>query len=599
MGGDDNISGGGGGDLIYGGGDDDFVDGGGGANTMYGEGGDDALRANGVEANLIDGGSGDDELRGGFGSDTLTGGEGNDHLDGGPGVDVMTGSIGDDLYVIDDVNDVAAELAGEGKDEIRTYLASYTLGAVFENLSGNNFTDAPESGQRLTGNTLGNIITGSVGNDLLDGAVGADTLRGFFGNDSYMIDNAGDLIVEGVEQGSDRLFAAVSYTLNAGAEVELMSTTVHTGTAAINLTGNELANIIHGNDGANSLDGKAGADTLVGRLGDDLYHVDNAGDRIVETAGQGTDRVFASVSYTLDAGVSVETLTTNSNFGTIAINLTGLGNDSYYVDNAADRVLENAGEGADRVFANASYTLAAGASVETLTTNASTGVTAINLTGNELTNTIVGNDAANTLNGGGGADTMFGRLGDDFYHVDNAADRVMENAGEGADRLFTGVSYTLGAGVSVETFTTTANAGTGAINLTGNELANTIYGNDGANSIDGKAGSDILVGRAGGDSFAFTTALGATNVDRIVDFASGDRVALDDAIFAGIGTPGAFNAAAFVTGAAAQDANDRLVYNQATGQLFYDADGNGAGAAVLFAALTGAPVLTAGDFMVI
>ena len=54
-----------------------------------------------------------------------------------------------------------------------------------------------------------------------------------------------------------------------------------------------------------------------------------------------------------------------------------------------------------------------------------------------------------------------------------------------------------------------------------------------------------------------------------------------------------------MTGAAAADGNDRIVYNAATGQLFYDADGNGAGAALLFATLQGAPALTAADFLVI
>jgi serralysin len=59
------------------------------------------------------------------------------------------------------------------------------------------------------------------------------------------------------------------------------------------------------------------------------------------------------------------------------------------------------------------------------------------------------------------------------------------------------------------------------------------------------------------------------------------------------------NANAFVSGAAAADANDRIIYNAATGQLFYDADGNGAGAAVLFATLDGKPPVTAADFLVI
>jgi Ca2+-binding RTX toxin-like protein len=135
---------------------------------------------------------------------------------------------------------------------------------------------------------------------------------------------------------------------------------------------------------------------------------------------------------------------------------------------------------------------------------------------------------------------------------------------------------------------------TTAINLTGNEFGNALYGNNGANTLNGGAGGDYLQGYGGADMFQFTTALGNGNVDQIADFVSGtDKIALDDAIF------GALGAGAFAFGAQAQDADDRIVYNSATGQLFFDADGNGAGAAVLFATLQPGTALTASDFMVI
>jgi Ca2+-binding RTX toxin-like protein len=153
----------------------------------------------------------------------------------------------------------------------------------------------------------------------------------------------------------------------------------------------------------------------------------------------------------------------------------------------------------------------------------------------------------------------------------------------------------------VETLSTTDGGSNAAINLTGNEFGQAIIGNAGINVLNGGLGADTLTGFGGADTFAFTTALGGGNVDAIADFAHGtDRIALDDAIFgAGIGSSGAFNANAFVTGTAAGDADDRIIYNSATGQLFYDADGNGAGAAVLFATLAGNPVLTASDFIVV
>ena len=179
-------------------------------------------------------------------------------------------------------------------------------------------------------------------------------------------------------------------------------------------------------------------------------------------------------------------------------------------------------------------------------------------------------------------------------------DIVVEYAGHGYDIVYARSDYVLTSTMAVEVLATADNNAATAIDLKGNELSNYVTGNEGANRIDGGAGSDYLHGRGGADTFAFTTALGAGNVDEIYDMVSGtDKIGLDDAIFAGIGTAGSFNANAFVAGSAAQDADDRITYDAATGQLFYDADGNGAGAQVLFALVAGLPSLGASDFTVI
>ena len=135
----------------------------------------------------------------------------------------------------------------------------------------------------------------------------------------------------------------------------------------------------------------------------------------------------------------------------------------------------------------------------------------------------------------------------------------------------------------------------------GNSLANVIVGNAAANVINGGSGNDTLTGGAGADDFRFSTTLSASgNVDRISDFSVvADRISLDDAIFSAAGSLGALNAAAFRSGAAAADASDRIVYNPATGQVYYDADGNGAGAAVLFATVGTGLALTAADFFIV
>ncbi|HEY5711919.1 MAG TPA: hypothetical protein VIT38_08495, partial [Allosphingosinicella sp.] len=155
-------------------------------------------------------------------------------------------------------------------------------------------------------------------------------------------------------------------------------------------------------------------------------------------------------------------------------------------------------------------------------------------------------------------------------------------------------------GISIEFLTTGQISGTAAINLTGNELGNQLWGNDGANILNGGAGNDVLFGFGGADTFAFATALGAGNVDVVGDFAHGtDKIALDDAVFAGIGGLGALSASAFVTGTAAGDADDRIIFDSATGNIYFDADGNGAGAQVLFANVGVGSTLTASDFQVI
>jgi Ca2+-binding RTX toxin-like protein len=137
--------------------------------------------------------------------------------------------------------------------------------------------------------------------------------------------------------------------------------------------------------------------------------------------------------------------------------------------------------------------------------------------------------------------------------------------------------------------------------LMGDAGANVLTGTVAANLLRGAGGADTLIGDGGGDRFLFDTALdGTTNVDTVRDFRSGqDKLLLSDVIFSNI-APGVLSAGSFVAGggAQAQDANDRILYNTATGTVSYDADGNGAGAALAFATLFGAPSLAATDIMV-
>ena len=538
---------------------------GGAGTTVYG----------GVTADAIFGTGGNDALYGNEGNDAVSGGAGNDTLWGWTGDDTINGGSGNDVIGGDQDND---------------------------------------------------LLYGGTGNDTIYGGTGADTMIGGPGDDSYYVDQAGDSVIEAAGEGYDIVYAEASYGLLAGRHIEVLATIDNTAATAINLTGNELANYVIGNAGANRLDGgSGGADQLWGREGDDSYFADS-NDLVVEYAGHGYDIVYARSSFALAFGMAVEILATIDNNASTAINLIGNelanyvtgnagantldggggsdqlwgreGDDSYFAD-MNDVVIEYAGQGSDILYAREDYILAAGLSIETLATADNTATIGIDLYGNEFDNYLSGNAGANTLDGGAGSDTLWGRGGDDSYFVESN-DVVREDAGQGNDIVYARGSFVLGAGVSVEILATVDNNATTAINLTGNELANYVTGNAGANILNGGAGADQLFGRGGVDTFAFTTLLGGGNVDQILDFVAGtDKIAVDDAIFAGIGTPGSFNPNAFFAGTAAHDLDDRIIYNQATGQLFYDADGSGAGAAVLFAILSGRPGLTASDFAVV
>ncbi len=539
--------------------------------------------------NTLTGNDGQDQLYGHGGDDILVGGAGNDLLVGGVGIDQATfaaASLGflDTVvgWVINSVegNDLlqSVEIAVDGSGERNLLVGSTgfaTIQAAFDaaqagdtvRLATGNYTGThdynaeglvviaqPNATQNLTYTTssgFGIIVYGAngvdmirtgEGDDFLIGGGGNDTLAGGNGNDIYVVENAADQVFEAVGEGNDVVYALVSYQLTAGSEVERLSAVDWSQTDALDLTGNGFANLIEGNAGVNVLNGAGGADVMIGFGGDDIYVVDDAGDVVIEAPGGGNDVVYALAGYALTMGSAIERLS----------------------------------------------------AIDWSQTDA------LDLTGNELANLIEGNAGVNVLNGAGGADTLVGFGGDDIYVVDNAGDVVIESAGGGSDVVYALANYTLNAGADVERLSSIDWSQTTALNLTGNELANLIEGNAGANVIDGGGGNDVLVGFGGADTFAFTTALGAGNVDLIADFSvADDTIALDDAVFTQLGGPGALSASAFVTGTAAADADDRIIYNSATGQLFYDADGNGAGAAVLFATLQGAPVLTASDFMVI
>ncbi|MCR8549014.1 hypothetical protein M4578_14340 [Salipiger sp. P9] len=213
------------------------------------------------------------------------------------------------------------------------------------------------------------------------------------------------------------------------------------------------------------------------------------------------------------------------------------GDDTYYVDNPRDRIIEAEGAGYDRVFAALSLDLRSHSQyLEELTLTGTADLTGI---GNGQANRITGNAGDNLLNGawgddrlyGGagndtfrdskGADLMVGGAGDDLYYVDDPGDRVVEAAGEGWDRVLSSVSFALRD--HSQHLENLALTGTGNIDGTGNAQPNRITGNAGDNVLNGAGGSDTLVGGAGNDTFRDDG-----GADRMVGGSGDDRYYIDN-----------------------------------------------------------------------
>jgi len=171
------------------------------------------------------------------------------------------------------------------------------------------------------------------------------------------------------------------------------------------------------------------------------------------------------------------------------------------------------------------------------------------------------------LDGGTGIDTV-------VYNsaVIVSLENSLLNTGEAAGDTFT----------SIENI----NGSFGNDTLSGNSGNNVIDGSFGADVFNGRGGIDTLIGGGQGDTFVFNSAIGAGNLATIVNYFHGqDHFNLDNAVFAQVGIDGGLNAGAFVLGTAAQDSNDRIIFDNSTGNVMYDADGSGAGAAVVFATM--------------
>lgn len=429
--------------------------------------------------NRLDGLDGDDVLEGKGGFDELVGGVGNDHLDGGSDIDRMEGGTGDDVYIVDNQSDVVVELAGEGNDAVIAR-SDYALSDNIESL----MLDDGYGAYSGTGNASDNLITGNSSSNYLDGAGGADRMVGGLGNDTYVVNNIGDEVVELAGEGTDTVESSIDYVL--GDTVENLTLT---GSQDLQGTGNDGDNVLIGNSGDNRLDGGLGSDDMHGGSGNDYFINDSSGDWIYENEGDDVDTVERRYETNLVLSDNVENLILGAGI------TTGNGNglDNTITGNADDNTL-GGWDGDDTLHGlDGNDSLFGGAGIDQLLGGA-------------------GNDY---LDGGAGIDHLEGGAGNDVYITDDASDVVVEAAGAGTDQVQTTASYALSANIE-NLFL----MGTGAIDGTGNALDNYISGNSAANVIHGGAGTDTIVAGGGND-----TLFGGTGDDKYVfDASSGSDV---------------------------------------------------------------------------
>lgn len=282
---------------------------------------------------------------------------------------------------------------------------------------------------RILGGEGNDILEGGDGDDELDGGAGVDQMRGGAGDDRYRVDNPRDRVLEVANEGYDTVASEIDLVLPEHVEALVLL-----GGGDLSGTGNALSNRLVGNAGDNRLDGRGGADEMEGGAGRDTYLVDDAADRILEEESGGIDTVIATTDFTLPDHVERLVLAPGS---------------------------------------------------------------AVSGTGNDLENEIIGNERANVLDGRGGNDRLVGGRGNDIYWIDGSGDVVVEERGGGIDTI------RIEGDVGLESRDHVENVellGSGDFRAVGNALANRLVGNAGDNVLSGLAGNDVLQGGAGDDT---------------------------------------------------------------------------------------------------
>ncbi|MFN3236973.1 MAG: beta strand repeat-containing protein, partial [Pseudomonadales bacterium] len=505
---------------------------------------------------------------------TLQGNAGSNLLISGVGADTLEGLGGDDVFVVNDSNDVVI-----GTGETRSSV-SFTATTANLTLTGGASINA-------VGNGNANILTGNAGDNRLDGLAGADLLVGGQGNDTLFGGDDFDVDTLDGGNGDDTYIVSANFFSSLAVQDEIRDSGGNdvivlpaflgidtfvlpgniegitiTGTGSVDFNGNAAANRLTGNASVNIIRGAGGNDTIVGGggadflfgddgndllegehmfggSGNDTYKVTDSGFLIVDTSGD-ADAVESTVSFTQDAALRTELIALLDEFTSTTRTTADLLADAQQKAAAGSFSSSKAIAFQDFIAALPSLELG---EIEKITL---LGDAAINATGADVDKNeqLIGNDANNTLLGKGGNDALTGNGGDDRLDGGTGADTLLGGAGNdtliagsGIDSLVGGAGDdlhiidqddtvvedadggidTISGEISIDlaNFANFENAtlrGSGNFNLTGDANANLLTGNSGANTLIGGGGNDTLAGGTGNDTYLVTAGVTITEL---------------------------------------------------------------------------------------
>ena len=491
-------------------------------------------------------------------------------------------------------------------------LGRVTLGAnVLTTWSGfEDYTSSVAGGSSETvlGTNLDNRIA------ILGASSGAHRIEGRDGADELITAAAHDSLFGGA--GNDSLFGnGGADILDGGADNDSLAG----GSGRDTLGGGTGHDSLFGGGDADSLDGGGGADQLHGGAGNDTIRLTDLGDNLV-SGDAGIDQLVVTLSVRFDLDMQTGLATGSGPLPGAAwtgfenyANTSGLASSETVRGTDGDNVISFSGTTGSHLAEGrgGNDSLTGGNVRDTLTGGSGHD----SLLGGSGHDSLLGGAGNDTLLGGSGADSLTGGAGADLASYLGSTTGVTVNlatgkglGGDAQGDVLTGIEDVTGSAqndvLAGNGADNTLNGGNGADSLTGGSGTDMLLGGQGADTLGGGLGNDTLTGGQGNDIFVFNTAPSATNHDTISDFNLGnDTITLENTgvgLFNGLSV-GALAASAFKligTGGSAVDGNDRILYRQTTGQLYYDADGSGAGAAILVANLAGNPVIDHTDFLV-